>query len=247
MEFPKDFFDPPANRPKNWPDNPELRAAANWFKTFMSQREWEERRLAAAKRLYTAALGQLEDPSGKGSLFAVGDTFGWYLFLADAFLDHVWNYDPTYGSRVVPVFQAIGRHIPLLQGVRGLDARVQRLVGPEKRQPNGGLFELLVAGAYRRAGAEVEFPPEIPGGSKTHDMNVRLDGQTWAVECKRMEPESTASANAPGCGSFGVRAARGSCMLKRVLSATCISTSKSMKSRTGILHRRSNSGSHLPH
>jgi hypothetical protein len=187
MEFPKDFFDPPANRPKNWPDNPELRAAANWFKTFMSQREWEERRLAAAKRLYTAALGQLEDPSGKGSLFAVGDTFGWYLFLADAFLDHVWNYDPTYGSRVVPVFQAIGRHIPLLQGVRGLDARVQRLVGPEKRQPNGGLFELLVAGAYRRAGAEVEFPPEIPGGSKTHDMNVRLDGQTWAVECKRME------------------------------------------------------------
>jgi hypothetical protein len=65
--------------------------------------------------------------------------------------------------------------------------RVHRLVAAEKRQPNGGLFELLVASAYRRAGAEVEFLEERPGQGKTHDMNIRLKGRSWAVECKRME------------------------------------------------------------
>jgi len=71
--------------------------------------------------------------------------------------------------------------------VRGLDTRVRRLIGAEKRQPNGGLFELLVAGAYRRAGAEVAFLDEKPGRARTHYIDVCLNGRTWAVECKRME------------------------------------------------------------
>jgi hypothetical protein len=60
-------------------------------------------------------------------------------------------------------------------------------VRDERRQPNGGLFELLVAAAYARAGGNVAFVPERKGGPQTHDLDVAIGGRNWAVECKRME------------------------------------------------------------
>jgi hypothetical protein len=184
LQFPPDFFDPPIPRPDEWPDNPELRRAVDWFKSFIPPHQWIQRREQAARRLYLSAMGiGAED----GRFFDTKDGFGWYLFLAEAFLDHIGNYDYVFGSRVVPVFQAIGRDLHLLQQVDGLASRVQRMVSKERGQPNGGIFELLVAACYRRAGASVSFVEELPGQAKTYDMNVTLNGLTWAVECKRME------------------------------------------------------------
>jgi hypothetical protein len=71
----------------------------------MSDADWKRRREAAADRLYGTALGKL-DKDPKGRFFAEADTLGWYVFLADAFLDHVWNYEPVFGSRVVPIIDA---------------------------------------------------------------------------------------------------------------------------------------------
>lgn len=96
-------------------------------------------------------------------------------------------YDFIYGSRVVPIFRAIGRSITLLQSVPGVESRIRRLVDGERAQPNGGLFELLVAAAYCREGAGVRFLTESPGNRKTHDFDVSVGGREWAVECKRME------------------------------------------------------------
>jgi len=98
IDFPNDFFDPPTERPANWPDDPDLRRAVGRLKSFMTETEWKQRRDAAANRLYDAALQTLDDPSGKGRFFAESDTFGWYLFLGDAFLDHIENYEPMFGS-----------------------------------------------------------------------------------------------------------------------------------------------------
>jgi len=187
IDFPDDFFQPPLERPANWPEDPDLRRAVGWLKSFISEDEWRQRRKAAANRLYAAALQRLDNPNDKGRFFTESDTVGWYLFLGEAFLDHIENYEPMFGSRIIPILQAIGRNLGLLQGVRGLDTRVRRLLGSDKRQPNGALFELLVAAAYRRAGAEVAFSEELPGRARTYDMDVRLNGRTWAVECKRME------------------------------------------------------------
>ena len=185
VEIPDDFFDPPETRPDTWPDNPDLRRAVDWLKSFMPAREWQQRRLAATQRLYEAALGQLEDK--KGRFFREADTFAWHLLQAEAFLDHIHNYDPMYGSRVVPLMIALGKSLPVLVGVGDVERRVRRMVGPDRSQPNGGMFELLVAAAYRREGFDVTFVEEQPGQKKTHDMNVRRDGREWAVECKRME------------------------------------------------------------
>jgi len=182
--FPDDFFTPMGPRPPGWRDTPELRALLDWFRSFMSAEEWKSRRNAACDRLYDAASGKVVDEGGR--FFDSEDKIGWYLLLADAFLDHVHNYEPMYGSRVVPILIALGRDLELLKTVVGVEPRVQRLLLTEKAQPNGGLFELLVAVAYRRAGAQVAFVPEQPG-ARTHDLDVTLDGRSWAVECKRME------------------------------------------------------------
>ena len=183
-EFPTDFFDAPHPRPAEWPDDPQLRRAVDWFKSFMSPQQWIERREKAARRLYAGALGI---KVGDGRFFDSKDGFGWYLFLAEAMLDHIGNYDYLYGARVVPIFLAIGRDLHLLKEVDGVESRVARMVGKERGQPNGGLFELLVAACYARAGAKVAFAEERPGQAQTYDMDITLNGRTWAVECKRME------------------------------------------------------------
>ena len=185
-DLPDGYFGPPAERDNSWKDNPDLRRGVEWLKSFMSESDWKGRREAAVDRLYAAALQKLDDDP-KGRFFAETDTFGWYLFLADAFLDHIWNYEPIFGSRVVPILTSIGRNLDLLTSTEGIAARARRLVDYERRQPNGGLFEMLVAAAYRRAGGKVAFRPEQPGKARTYDMDVAIGGRYFAVECKRME------------------------------------------------------------
>jgi hypothetical protein len=182
-QLPDDLFDPP-DPDSGWPDDPELRRAVDWFKGMMTPQVWRERRLAAAYRLYDAIL---KPPIGRGRFFDEKDRFGWFLFQAEAMLEHPTNYDPISGSRIVPVFKALGRNLDQLLEVEGVEARARRLIKSEKSQPNGGLFELLVAAAYRRVGAKVAFVDEIPGGPKSHDLNVEIGGRRWAVECKRQE------------------------------------------------------------
>jgi hypothetical protein len=174
-------------KPEGWPDDPDLRSGVDWLLTFVKPEDWKRRRFTALQHFVDSVAGSSHDPTGKGRFFDERDQFAWYLFLGQAFLDHPTIYDFMYGSRVVPVLTEIGRDLELLKGVRGIEARVRRMVGPEKSQPNSCLFELLVAAAYRRAGAAVAFLEEQPGVAKTYDMDVSLHGTNWAVECKRLE------------------------------------------------------------
>ncbi|TPL05823.1 hypothetical protein FJ938_14510 [Mesorhizobium sp. B2-4-14] len=173
-------------RGPEWPEFPNLRMAVDWFKGFLTPEDWEQRRTAAFFLLHQRTLG-MTDPNVRGRYFDDGDTFGWYLFLAEAFLDHIWNYEPMFGSRVVPVFAAIGRNLPLIRNIKNVDERVHRMVGADRRQPNGCVFELLVAAAYRRHGASVEFRPEQRGIARSWDLDIVLGDKKYAVECKRME------------------------------------------------------------
>ena len=182
-----DFFEADL-RPPGWPENPDIRRAVDWFLTFLDPEEWKRRRFAALQHFVDAASGEVSaDPNGKGRFFDERDQFAWYLFLAQAVLDHPTIYDFTFGPRVMPIMAAIGRNFDLLQGVKGVEGRVRRMIGQEKGQPNACLFELLVAAAYTQRGADVSFLEERPGVAKTHDLDVLLDGTLWAVECKRME------------------------------------------------------------
>lgn len=183
-----DFFEEMLKqKPGDWTDDPDVRTGVDWLLSFVPKEEWERRRFNALSDFIAAATGRPADPSGKGRFFNDRDRFAWYLFLGQAYLDYPTVYEAVYGSRVIPVLDAIGRNLELLKGVEGVEARVRRMVGPEKGQPNACMFELLVAAAYRRQGAQVRFLEERPGVSKTHDMDVLLNGTNWAVECKRLE------------------------------------------------------------
>ena len=61
LVFPPDFFDPPDPRPDFWPDNPDLRRAVDWFKSFIPHQQWVQRREQAARRLYLGAMGVCDE------------------------------------------------------------------------------------------------------------------------------------------------------------------------------------------
>jgi hypothetical protein len=185
--LPPDMFNLHPGESPMYGEFPDLKCGVEYFKSLMKEGEWEERRHAIAMRFYETLIGQFDDPSGKGKFFDESDLFGWFLFLGEAFTDHPQNYEVVYGCRVVPLLAAIGRNLSILKDIDGFAERAARLVGPEKRQPNAILFEMLVAGAYAREGGKVVFRKELPGGVKTYDIDVEIGGRSWAVECKRME------------------------------------------------------------
>lgn len=63
----------------------------------------------------------------------------------------------------------------------------------DRGQPDGGIFELLVALAYKRhQWTTVEFVPEQRGVRRTPDLYVARSRRRWAVECKRLVPSTYA-------------------------------------------------------
>jgi hypothetical protein len=187
LTFPADLFHLREGEQPMYGEFPDLKRGVEYFKSLMTPEDWVARRAAVAKRFYQSLIGELDDPTGKGKFFKDGELFDWYLFLGEAFTDHPWNYEVIYGCRVVPILAAIGRELNTLTKIEGFRERAVRLVGQGTSQPNGPLFEMLVAAAYARAGAKTVMRPETPGQSKSYDLDVELKGKRWAVECKRME------------------------------------------------------------
>jgi hypothetical protein len=187
LNFPTDLFHLRDGEKPMYGEFPDLKRGVEYFRTLMEPSEWIARRAAVGKRFYQSLIGELGDPTDKGEFYEDRDLFAWYLFLGEAFTDHPWNYEVIYGSRVVPILAAVGRNLDALTKIEGFRERAVRLVSSEKSQPNGSLFEMLVAAAYAREGAKVVLRPETRGQSKSYDLDVELEGKPWAVECKRME------------------------------------------------------------
>ncbi|MCW5679683.1 MAG: transposase [Xanthobacteraceae bacterium] len=186
-DFPPDLYHLRPGEKPLYGDFPDLKTGVEWFKSLMSEEEWKARRDAQGKRFYQALTGELQDPSGVGRFFENNDRMGWYLFLGESFTDHPWNYEVNFGCRVLPVFAAIGRNLDLLKKIDGFRERCIKVLKSEKAQPNGILFELVVAARYARAGGTVSFRNEKAGLAKSYDLDVDLDGKRWTVECKRIE------------------------------------------------------------
>ena len=96
--------------------------------------------------------------------------------------------------RAVPFLTRIGKELPLLLSVKGVEQRAARMMLADRRQPDSSIYELLVALAYRRGGwGRVEFVPETPGHGRTPDLHVFRPRSRWAVECKRLVPSPYAA------------------------------------------------------
>jgi hypothetical protein len=165
-----------------WRDDTILKATS-WLKSFVPAARMEERTAAAKEYLLAAGT---EWAQGRTSpAFDRRDTAAWYILQADTYAVGRQYWVPHYTSLIAPIMSCLGRHLDELRSLPGVDDRAGRLMNAEKAQPEGGLFELLVALAYKREGWDnVSFVPEQPGVGRTPDLLVARPRKNWAVECK---------------------------------------------------------------
>lgn len=175
----------------DWRDD-ELMLAVAWLKSFVPRTEMERRLDAAKTRLFEARKQMREGL--QVPFFDPSDVAAWYIFQAETFAYDRAHWTPEGVMRIAPYLTRLGKELPLLLSVKNVEERAARIMLAEKRQPDGGIFELLVGLAYRRGGwKDVEFVQEKPGLARTPDLYVSRPRSHWAVECKRLVASSYAA------------------------------------------------------
>ena len=173
-------------------DDADLQNALERFLGFLSGNDWKARVAAVEDDIESGfSPGTLNFAAeSDASAYTGPDRIGWYLYLVDAVQHHPLKYEPTQGARIIPVFKRLGADLDLLRSIGGAKDRVRRLLGSDRGQPDGGLFELLIALVWKRSGyATVEFIPET-SHRKTPDFLARSDRDEWFVECKQLRRRS---------------------------------------------------------
>lgn len=168
---------------QNWRDEDTLLFLA-WLREHIAQDAWEQR-LAAAK----AKLDKARNGWAQGERVAVSDpadAIAFYAFQANAYAQDRRDWFEPEAYRIVTTMRRLGQLLPVLREVDGIGDRVARLLTDARRQPDDGLYELLVAGAYAVRGWTVRFEPEQPGVRATPDLFVTRGRSRWAAECKRV-------------------------------------------------------------
>ena len=121
------------------------------------------------------------------ALFDPADAIAWYVFQATAYASSREDWFEPEGYRIAMVFKRLGMLLSIMKSVEGVEDRVEGLMWNGRKQPDQGLYELLVAGAYKsRRWAHVSFVPEQKGGPRTHDLSAVTGRRQWAIECKRV-------------------------------------------------------------
>jgi hypothetical protein len=175
-------------------EDPEVERALQWFLAFIDPGEWKQRvdKIEEQIEVVLRPHGSRAESTTHGALSIHDDQFGWYLYLVDAALHDVMKYEPTQGSRVVPIFKRLGADLDSLKGIIGVESRVSRLFGEGRGQADSALFELLVALLWARNGFQVELLQEQPP-LKQPDIRAVKDGSEWFIECKRLQKSSAYS------------------------------------------------------
>ncbi|OWJ63608.1 hypothetical protein [Inquilinus limosus] len=170
---------------QEWCDE-DVQAAVGWLVSLVPGSEWRPR-AAAVEARFQAAKANWAD-GRRVPLFEPADAVAWYVHQASRYADPLLRPDffLPEGFRIAPLFRRIGQLLPTLRTIEGAEARAARLMTENTSQPDDGIYELLVAGAYARRGwSTVRFVPEAPGIEKRPDLLVDRRRSSWAVECKR--------------------------------------------------------------
>lgn len=169
---------------QDWRDENTL-AAIDWMSRSLDPHAWQTRLDAVQHRFREARLAWQR--GDRVSLFDPHDLAAWYAFQANAYACNRQDWYEPEAYRLAPLFRRIGQLLPELRTISGAEERAARILTSGRQQPDDGIYELLVAAAYRRNGwSNVEFVPERPGRQKTHDLNAATSRRRWAIECKRV-------------------------------------------------------------
>lgn len=174
----------------DWQDDDILRAI-QWLKRQVPAEEMQ-RRLDSTRETFESAWAR-RAAGDFVDLYDSRDIAAWYLFQAESFATDRRYWVPEECVRIAPYFSRLGIELDRLRSISGAEERAARMMLADKGQPDGTIYELLVALAYKRRGwSRVVFVPEESGIRRTHDLNVFRRGSRWAVECKRTAPSSYA-------------------------------------------------------
>ncbi|MCG9053522.1 restriction endonuclease [Laribacter hongkongensis] len=160
-----------------------LQAGLKPFMDRMTKEQWQARRarLLDALRAHPANTTKLTEAQ---SVRVREDEMGWYLFLCEQELEDPMCNDSSQALRILPFFAGLGCRWQYAHRVAGIEKKLDALLKDYRKEPDGLLFELLVALSYAAEGWDVEFIDE--GQRKTADLRVTRDEREFYVECKRM-------------------------------------------------------------
>ncbi|WP_019385462.1 hypothetical protein [Acinetobacter venetianus] len=115
----------------------------------------------------------------------VPDEIGWYIFLCEEFFKNPSTTEYIQFSRIAPFISCLGSKVELLVKIRNIGDKVKELVKKYKSNPDGLLFEIIIASSYLEQGFNVEFINET-GEEKTPDLSIEKNNIKYYVECKRL-------------------------------------------------------------
>lgn len=167
---------------------PDTLRAVEWFRSLAEESRLESR-LDACRIHYEKNREAVEDGHST-SLFDPRDSVAWYILQAESYATDRRYWTPDEAARTVPYIKRIGQLRDHLSRVDGVEERVARFVNGNGAQPDGPIFELLVAGAWVDRGYAVRFIPEQRGVSRTPDLEAQKKRSRWAIEAKRMMPSA---------------------------------------------------------
>jgi hypothetical protein len=181
MPFPPLWIAPRDNQ--DWIDEDTL-SFLDWLEEHINHAGWA-RRLDRSRATLLAARDRWA-AGERVPVFNSADAIAFYAFQARAYAADRTEWFEPEAYRVVPITRRLGQMLPVLRTIDGVGERVARLLTDGRRQPDDGLYELLVAGAYAVRGWKVAFEAEQPGLQQTPDLYVSRGRSRWAAECKRV-------------------------------------------------------------
>jgi hypothetical protein len=165
-----------------------IQAGIQLFLNEMPASEWTARRRAIVTALVEKTAIQTNGRAGlaeAASLRIREDEIAWYLYLCELAVDAPLCIETSQAQRSVPFIASIGAKAHLVPKVAGFQRKISELLTVYKSNPDGLIFELLVALGYAEKGWDVEFIPESRD-SKSPDFIARRPGREVFVECKRL-------------------------------------------------------------
>ena len=165
--------------------NAKLKAGITPFITKMTPDEWQIRR----DQIILSLNGNVSDDhklETRQPIRVREDEIAWYLFLCEQAIEDPFCNDVSQVARAAPFFFAIGERWKYAEKVDGIEDKILESLGKYRKDPDGIIFEILVALSYAEMGWNVEFLKERPP-EKSPDMIVRKDDKEYYIECKRQQ------------------------------------------------------------
>ncbi len=164
-----------------------LRRALDGLLGRLGAEEWVRRRQGVIDLLAESLKGLGNGPYV--SIRVQRDEIAWYMLLAELALEDPLSLEVSQASRALPFLAAIGLRLDYADRVAGLYDRFDDMLTSYRSDPDGTLFEILVALSYAARGWDVEFLPST-ALQKQPDMRATKDDLTLYIECKKLSRTS---------------------------------------------------------